>query len=314
MTKKAKIIIDMDIGDDIDDAIALYAAMRREFDIIGVTTVFQNTVERARQAKKLLIEYGNGYENVPVFAGHGGTIHEKKEYRDHIPHYTPELDNEIYAPDGTDPDDAVNFIIESCHKYGKELTVIAIGAFTNIAKVIEKDGGALDSISRVVIMGGAYYKQYADWNVICDVEAADVMFRNLHNLECIGADVTHLMISEQALYDNLLHYSGNEKGHIYLTELCHLWEADRSKSDLLLHDPLVIYYVADSGICKMNSASVAVITDGYGRGMTLNVDAYGKKAYNPAAYVGFDEKHRTLVAETADRDTFNSRILDDFNV
>lgn len=52
MSEKMKVIIDMDIGDDIDDAIALYAAMRQEFDILGVTTVFRNTVERARMAKK----------------------------------------------------------------------------------------------------------------------------------------------------------------------------------------------------------------------------------------------------------------------
>jgi purine nucleosidase/pyrimidine-specific ribonucleoside hydrolase len=53
MSNKAKIIIDMDIGDDIDDAIALYAAMRQKFEIVGITTVFQNTQDRARQAKKI---------------------------------------------------------------------------------------------------------------------------------------------------------------------------------------------------------------------------------------------------------------------
>jgi purine nucleosidase/pyrimidine-specific ribonucleoside hydrolase len=51
MEKKMKVIIDMDIGDDIDDAIALYAAMRQEFDIIGITTVFRNTMDRARKKK-----------------------------------------------------------------------------------------------------------------------------------------------------------------------------------------------------------------------------------------------------------------------
>ena len=304
----------MDIGDDIDDAIALYAAMRQGFDIVGITTVFQNTVDRARQTKKLLMEYGHGYENVPVFAGHGVPIDKHRQYREHIVHYTSELENEIYTPDGTDPDEAIDFLIESCYKYGKDLAVVAIGAFTNIAKVIEKDAKAFDQISKVVIMGGAYYKQYADWNVICDVAAADIMFRNLNNLECIGADVTHLMIGEPALYDNLLNYSGSEKAHIYLAELCRLWREDRPKAELVLHDPLVIYYLADPNICKMNYVSVAVMTDGYGRGMTLNVDAYSKKAYNPEAYFDFDEKRRHLVASAVDRDTFNPRIFNDFNV
>ena len=66
MPKKYKVIIDMDIGDDIDDAIALLAAMKQGFDIIGITTVFRNTPERARMAKKMLKDFGNGYENVPV--------------------------------------------------------------------------------------------------------------------------------------------------------------------------------------------------------------------------------------------------------
>lgn len=314
MKEKAKIIIDMDIGDDIDDAIALYAAMRQGFDIIGITTVFQNTVDRARQVKKILKAYGNGYENVPVLAGHGVPIDENRQYREHIVHYTPDLENDIYAPDSIDPDDAVDFLINSCYKYGKDLTVVAIGAFTNIAKAIEKDPHAFDQISRVVIMGGAYYKQYADWNVICDVAAADIMFRKLNNLECIGADVTHLMISEPALYDNLLNYSGEEKAHIYLAELCRLWRVDRPQAELVLHDPLVIYYLANPEICNMKSASVAVMTDGYGRGMTLNVDAYGKKAFNPKAYSDFDEDHRCLVASAVDREAFNAQIFEDFNV
>ena len=314
MAEKAKIIIDMDIGDDIDDAIALYAAMRLGFDIIGVTTVYQNTVDRARQVKKMLKEYGNGYENVPVFAGHGVPIDENRLYREHIIHYTKELEEDIYTPVSTDPDDAVNFIVDSCLKYGKELTVVAIGAFTNIAKAIERDANALNSISRVVIMGGAYYKQYADYNVICDVAAADIMFRKLCNLECLGADVTHLMVGEQRLLDNLLNYNGSEKGHIYLTELCHLWRADRPRVPLLLHDALVIYYLADASLCRMNSAPIVVMTEGFARGMTLNVDAYSKKAFSPDIYKDFDENHRALVASAVDRDTFNSRIFDDFNV
>ena len=314
MSEKAKIIIDMDIGDDIDDAIALYAAMRQGFDIIGITTVFQNTVERARQVKKMLMEYGNGYEKVPVYAGHGIPIDENRQYREHIVHYSPELESEIYTPDSTDVDDAVDFLINSCYKYGKELTVVAIGAFTNIAKAIEKDKNAFDQISRVVIMGGAYYKQYADWNVICDVAAADIMFRSLNNLECIGADVTHLMVGEPKLYDNLLNYEGKEKGHLYLAELCHLWKKTRPGAPLILHDPLVIYYLADPSLCKMNSVSVVVMTDGYGRGMTLNVDAYGKKSFNAETYADFDGNHRCLVAASVDRDRFNSIIFDDFNV
>lgn len=311
MTGKRKYFIDMDIGDDIDDAIALYSAMKRRFDIVGITTVFRNTSDRARQTKKLLLKYGNGYEAVPVYAGYGVPMGEMMQEYPHIPHYTPDLEEERYRPDGTDPEAAVDFLLDCCRRYGKALTVIAIGPFTNIARAIEKDADALNAAGGVCIMGGAYFKQYADWNVMCDVAAADIMFRNLQNLSCIGADVTHRMLAEQALYDDLLFYTGTEPGHRYLTQLCGLWRKDRPKANLILHDPLVIYYADDPAICTMRPASVVVLTDGYARGMTLNVDAYGKKRLNPAPYADFVDTRKIPVAADADRETFNERILRD---
>ena len=96
-----KYLLDMDIGDDIDDAIALYAAMCRGLDLALVTTVFRNTVDRARQAKKLMAEFGHGYESVPVYAGHGTPIGRSPEDYPHVPHYTEDLEDACYAPDGT---------------------------------------------------------------------------------------------------------------------------------------------------------------------------------------------------------------------
>jgi purine nucleosidase/pyrimidine-specific ribonucleoside hydrolase len=159
MMEKLKLLIDTDLGDEIDDALALYFAMKKGFEMVGITTVFQNTAERARIAKRLLKLYGNGYEAVPVFVGHGTPLAEREREYGHTCHYTSELEKEEYAPDG---DGAVDFIIEQCKKWGKELVVVAIGPFTNIAKVIEKDSAALGLAKKVVIMGGAFFKQYAD--------------------------------------------------------------------------------------------------------------------------------------------------------
>lgn len=311
METKKKIIIDTDIGDDIDDAIALFAAMRQEFDILGITTVFRNTTERARIAKKLLALYANGYENVPVYAGYGDPYDTPATVYGHTPHYTPDLDDHRYAPDSTDPADAVDFIINACHTYGNDLTVIAVGPFTNIARVVEKDPTALNKACNVVIMGGAYLRQFADWNVICDAIAADIMYRNVDNLLCIGADVTHQMPAEGALYDALLHYDGDNAAHRYLQTMCALWRADRPTVPLLLHDPLVIYFVADPALCTMQEASIVMITEGYAKGLTLNVDTYRKKHVNPA-FEGFDTTRKTKFAAQADKDIFLSRICRDF--
>lgn len=65
-----KIILDTDVGDDLDDALALaYALMCGEIELLGVTTVFRDTVRRAELACCLLEALGRS--DVGVYAGLG---------------------------------------------------------------------------------------------------------------------------------------------------------------------------------------------------------------------------------------------------
>ena len=52
---KIKVIIDTDIGDDADDALAICLALKsEELEVMGITTVFRNTAARAQIAVRLL--------------------------------------------------------------------------------------------------------------------------------------------------------------------------------------------------------------------------------------------------------------------
>src|SRR6266699_1389210 len=63
-----KIIIDTDIGDDVDDAFAVALALRSpEFQILGISTTFGDTDLRAKLVDRLLGE--TGYSDIPVAAG-----------------------------------------------------------------------------------------------------------------------------------------------------------------------------------------------------------------------------------------------------
>ena len=65
------VLLDTDIGTDIDDAFALALVMRSpELGLLGVTTVSGDTAARARLAAKLLWE--SGFQFVPVAAGKPG--------------------------------------------------------------------------------------------------------------------------------------------------------------------------------------------------------------------------------------------------
>lgn len=65
--KPVKIILDTDIGDDIDDVFALALTLHSpEIELLGVTTVFRNAYQRAQAAMELISYYK---VDIPVFAG-----------------------------------------------------------------------------------------------------------------------------------------------------------------------------------------------------------------------------------------------------
>lgn len=302
-----KYIIDMDIGDDIDDALALLLAMDMNIEIVGITTVFKNTRERARITKKLLKLFGRGYESVPVYAGYGKPLQGTADEVGHLCQYTEDLEKDIYSPDGESPEDAIDFIIECCRRYRDDLTVIAIGPFTNIAKVIEKAPDALGLAKKVVIMGGAYFRQYADWNVSCDPPAAKIMFASLKGIHCLGADVTHKLRLSDDDDEAIAAYNGESGVLGYISELYRLWKGEKGKAGVL-HDPLAVYYSADGTVCECKVGSVAVITDGYARGVTLNVSEYTKAYMNPE-YRDFDFSREHILAYSVKRENVIKRFM-----
>ena len=304
--KKIKLLIDTDIGDEIDDAMALYFAMKEGFELVGITTVFKNTDERARITKRLLKLYGNGYESVPVYAGHGTPVAEKPTEYPHTCHFHAGLLSEEYVPDG-EADAARDFIIDSCEKHGEELVIVAIGPFTNIARAIERNREAVNKAGKVVIMGGAYYRQYADWNVMCDVEAADIMFKGLKNLECVGADVTHQTLLCREEHEAMLNCK-NDAAAVEIGKLIKLWSVVNPDRYPTLHDPLAVYYAVHPEVCEVEAQRIAVLTDGYARGLTLNVDAYNKSYMNPACDA-IDKSRTALVAKKINAREFIDRFI-----
>ena len=70
------IILDTDIGTDVDDALALALAVRSpEIDILAVTTVGVDACLRGRIARKLLRVLGR--DEIPVAAGCGHRLDGK---------------------------------------------------------------------------------------------------------------------------------------------------------------------------------------------------------------------------------------------
>ena len=291
-----RLLIDTDIGDDIDDAIAIIMALGSDVEIVGFTTVGGNTEGRARMVKHLAALSSRA--DIPVYAGRAcadanGDIPLP-------PLYSDELDREEYAPDGVGAQ-AASFIVEQCRRYGDELTLLAIGPLTNIAEAARLDPQALRGV-RKVIMGGAYFRQYADWNVSCDPLSAAYIFDTLPDVHCIGADVTHELRLTDLDEELMRAYTGESSGLRYLSSLFSRYKSpDPTAPRTALHDPLALCYALDTSLCRMKEGRVQVVTDGCARGLTLNVDGYGKSYMNPYYFGREIPKQRLAVSADTDR-------------
>ena len=64
----------------------------------------------------------------------------------------------------------------------------------------------------------------------------------------------------------------------------------------------------------MKEQSVIVITDGFAKGFTLNVDAYGKSSLNESAYKDFDFSRKIKVACSVNKEEITDVVLDLFEI
>ena len=160
---KTKIILDTDIGDDIDDAFALSIALNEpNCELLGVTTVFRNAYKRAKMASYLIKTFNQNIKvyagcDVPLIANVSDLLSSEikaKEKLDEtgkylLPQYLPVMDQGV-----VEEKHAVDFIIEMAHKCPHELVVVGIGPLTNIALAIRKDPEITKLIKEIRIMGG----------------------------------------------------------------------------------------------------------------------------------------------------------------
>jgi len=273
-----KYILDTDIGDDIDDAFALDLALKKNLPLVGITTVFKNTDDRARIAKKMLALAG---KSLPVYAGLSQTLDGITRTTEHCCQWTEDLADKKYSPDNSDGKNcdenaAVDFIVESAKKYGKDLYILAIGPLTNVAAAILRDKNALDRIGGVIMMGGDYANQYTEWNIFCDVKAAEVLFTSELDITAFGHEVTSKFSITERQQNYIFNMNGNAYSS-YLSELSRLWILSKPSPEwrIVLHDVLVVRQAAEEGFCKTKEIEMHLETQNpYVYGMTINLDKY----------------------------------------
>src|SRR5437764_3138770 len=185
-SQKHIVLVDSDIGDDIDDALALALVLQSpEIELQGVTTVFGDTRLRARLAAHVLKVFGR--EDVPVAAG----MEEPIQYR-HRPSGVPlaALLDERAALSAISTRSGPELIVETGMAHHGRLTLMCIGPMTNIATALKLEPRLFMAIRRIMMMGGTSGFPFPDWNVRSDARAAQIVLGAGIPVTMIGWNVT----------------------------------------------------------------------------------------------------------------------------
>jgi len=260
---KEKIIIDTDIGDDIDDALAISFALNcPELEVIGITTVFKNPVKRAKIAKRILQLAGR--EDIPVYAGYAHPLLRQVSTDGVMNQYEENMSELTYNTDR----DAIDYIIDELMTSDGDKVLVPIGPLTNIAAAMIKRPEIKGKIRRIVMMGGHYYSQYVEYNIQCDPEAAKVVLESGIPIQAIGTDVT--LQCRLRDMDRLRMEKGNAPLTRFLHGIITDWE-NRTRHLPLLHDPLAVCAIFNPAMLEMEQQKIKVELRGeHTRGMTFN--------------------------------------------
>jgi inosine-uridine nucleoside N-ribohydrolase len=255
-----KVIIDTDIGDDVDDAFALALALRSpELEILGVTTCFGDTEARAKIADRLLGEAG--HPEIPVAAGKPTALNGKLSQRRYGEggHFTK-----------TSHADAVTFLLEQIRQHPGEITLIAIGPLINVGAAIENDPATFRKLERVALMGGSVRRGYGDlgygpphgpdpeWNILNDIPSAQKLFASGVPIAMMPLDSTQLKLDE---VKRAWLFSRGMPVTDALTVLYHMWGQETPT----LFDPMTVAYVLDSTLCPVEPLRIRVDEKGFTR-------------------------------------------------
>jgi inosine-uridine nucleoside N-ribohydrolase len=257
---REKVIIDTDIGDDIDDAFAIALALHSpELQILGISTTFGDTETRAKLLDRFLAEVG--HPEIPVAAGvpstPKGTFTQRR-----------------YAEAGrfakSSHPDAAAFLVEQIHRYPGQITLIGIGPLMNIGAAIDKDPATFRNLKRIIIMGGCIKRGYGDlgfgrpkgpqpeWNTLNDIPSAQKLFGAGVPLFVMPLDSTQLKMDE--VKRGFLFSQGTALTDA-LTLLYHQWGQETPT----LFDPMTIAFLVNPSLCPVQPMHIRVDEKGFTR-------------------------------------------------
>ncbi len=262
MMPRHSVLIDTDIGDDVDDAFGLaLAASLPSLDLCAVTTVCGPVAARARLAQVILAAAGR--TDVPVAPGHSAMSDERAGSArfSHQPLLGIE-NEELKIENGSAANSqfsilnsqfATDLILDRSWR-AAPLTLIAIGPLTNVSAALERDP-SLARRARLVAMGGKLGLPYPDWNLRCDPVAARRVLASGLPTTLVGMHVTLRAKLRPAQLRRL--FADRRPLAVALARCVLAWRTGRRRMPIL-HDALTVAVAADPSLARMEPRQVRI--------------------------------------------------------
>lgn len=258
------VIIDTDIGDDFDDALAVGLALASpEFKILGITSAWGDTALRARLLDRLLCETGR--TDIPVAVG----------IEKHAPRQAAFTQARWAGQQPAKPHPAaVDFLLDQVKQHPGEITLIGIAPLTNLGAAIERDPDTFKKLKRIVIMGGSIYRGYGDlgytpnhgpdpeYNIAMDVPAAQAVFNFGVPLYVMPLDSTQIKLDEEK---RQLLFTQSTNLTDALSLLYQQWSRGTNQQTPTLFDDVAVAYAIDPMQCPASPLKIQVDAKGYTR-------------------------------------------------
>jgi inosine-uridine nucleoside N-ribohydrolase len=264
-TPPQPVIIDTDIGDDIDDAFALAVALQDpRLEVIGVTTAWGDTRTRTLLVRRLLATLGR----------HDVIVAQGPATQDAAPFTQRKW--ALGATDTSPAPDAIEFIREQAHKRPGQITLIALAPLSNIEALHRRDPGALQQLKQVVMMGGSIYAGYnqggavpvtepsAEYNVAADPAGLVVLLQSRVPVKLFPLDSTQIKFDE-VRRERLFAYGSPASDALAL--LYHQWRLLNSWGQITptLFDVVPVAWLVQRSSCPLATMRITVDARGYTR-------------------------------------------------
>jgi purine nucleosidase len=263
------IIIDTDPGQDDAVAILLALASPQELEIIGITAVAGNvplalTEKNARRICELA-----GRTDIKVFAGAERPLILPLQTAEAVHGSTGLNGPDLPEPKmKTSPGHAADFLVETLRaRPAGTVTLCLLGPHTNLALAMVKAPDIVPRIREIVLMGGAVFEggnstPSAEFNILVDPHAADVVFKSGVPITVMPLDVSHKALTTKARIDRIRALGTRVSDAVAkMLEFFERYDEQKYGTDgAPLHDPCVISFLLQPGLFQGRKVNVAIET------------------------------------------------------